>query len=525
MVLGRMDPQIEDIPRDSPTLSRTSRMVILQLIASHAWKLQSFAIKAAFLQGQPQDNRLIAVDPVNELREALKLASNEITRLNKSAYGLIDAPYLWYRALVQELTRLGMEACPFDPCVFVLREDSIIPQDNEPVPDRKAPAQGAIVGILGINVDDGIGGGNEKFQQVLQKMETKFAFGSKKTSAFTFTGIDVTQHGDYSISLNQSNYVRKINPIPIDFQRKTQPNLSLNDQEKGHLRGLVGSLQYASTNTRPDLANRLSYLQSSINSGTMETLMEANRLLHEAKRHHDVTISIKSIPHSNVRFMTFSDASFASHNKPNSYAGSITVATHQDISSNVECPITPLMWGSKKIQRVVTSTLSAETASLATALDQLSWLRLYWKWLHDPRTNWHKPEEALCKAEPTISINTIPDATDLAVTDCKIPHDLITRIAPPSCSEFRVQLVARSIKEINREGINLRWVHTGAQPADHLTKAMEARFLRETLKHGFYKLHCETATLKERAKTRDRIQWLKQQSGTTQNDTRNVQST
>jgi hypothetical protein len=33
--------------------------------------------------------------------------------------------------------------------------------------------------------------------------------------------------------------------------------------------------------------------------------MEANRLLHEAKRHHDVTITIKSIPHENVRFMTF----------------------------------------------------------------------------------------------------------------------------------------------------------------------------------------------------------------------------
>ena len=210
--------------------------------------------------------------------------------------------------------------------------------------------------------------------------------------------------------------------------------------------------------------------------------------------------------------MTFSDASFASHHKPNSYAGSITVATHQDISKNIECPISPLMWGSKKIQRVVTSTLSAETASLASALDQLSWLRLYWKWLHDPRTEWHKPEEALCKVEPAISVTTIPQDSDLAVTDCKSLYDLITRTAPPSCSEFRVQLVARSIKEILREGINLRWVHTGAQLADCLTKAMEARFLRETLSHGFYKLHDETATLKERAKTRDRIQWLKQQS-------------
>ena len=46
---------------------------------------------------------------------------------------------------------------------------------------------------------------------------------------------------------------------------------------------------------------------------------------------------------------------------------------------------------------------------------------------------------------------------------------------------------------------------------------MEARFLRETLKHGFCELHDETATLKERAKTRDRIQWLKEHSNDTHN--------
>ena len=44
---------------------------------------------------------------------------------------------------------------------------------------------------------------------------------------------------------------------------------------------------------------------------------------------------------------------------------------------------------------------------------------------------------------------------------------------------------------------------------------MEARFLRETLKHGSYRLCDEQSTLKDiqiRAKTRDRIKWLKQQS-------------
>ena len=74
-------------------------------------------------------------------------------------------------------------------------------------------------------------------------------------TSFTFTGIEVNQDPSYNITLSQSNYIRKINPIPIEINRKSQPELPVNENERGLLRGLVGSLQYASTNTRPDLSN------------------------------------------------------------------------------------------------------------------------------------------------------------------------------------------------------------------------------------------------------------------------------
>ena len=243
--------------------------------------------------------------------------------------------------------------------------------------------------------------------------------------------------------------------------------------------------------------------------------MEANKVLHEAKRHHDVTITIKPIPPQNFRLMAFSDASFSSAKKPDSHAGSIIVGTHQDINHGHQCPISPLTWGCRKIQKVVTSTLSAETMALASTLDQLAWLRLFWSWIHDPSTDWKRPEEALPKLHPAITVPTLVTSEDVAITDCKSLYDLITRTAPPSCSEFRVQLMARSIKEALREGTKLRWVPSGAQLADSLTKAMESHFLRETLKYGFYRLSDESATLKERAKSKDRLKWLKSQNTTT----------
>ena len=119
VVLGYLDPELETIPRDSPTLGRQSRMLILQLIASCQWTLQSFDVKTAFLQGRTQENRTLGIEPVPELREALKLKGNEVCRLEKSAYGLIDAPFLWFKELDATLKSLSFVPAPFDPCVYV----------------------------------------------------------------------------------------------------------------------------------------------------------------------------------------------------------------------------------------------------------------------------------------------------------------------------------------------------------------------------------------------------------------------
>ena len=80
--------------------------------------------------------------------------------------------------------------------------------------------------------------------------------------------------------MNQSAYVRKIPSITMDVNGKIQLESPVNESERLALRGLVGSLQYAAINTRPDLSSKLSILQSTVNHAKVENLMEANRLLH-----------------------------------------------------------------------------------------------------------------------------------------------------------------------------------------------------------------------------------------------------
>ena len=52
-----------------------------------------------------------------------------------------------------------------------------------------------------------------------------------------------------------------------------------------HLGVRVGSVQYAATDTRPNLSAKFSLIQAKINQPCMKDLLEANRLLHEAKVH------------------------------------------------------------------------------------------------------------------------------------------------------------------------------------------------------------------------------------------------
>ena len=319
----------------------------------------------------------------------------------------------------------------------------------------KHPQHGTVEGVLGLHVDDGICGGTPYFNSVLDKLEQKYPFGTKKMKQFTFTGIEMQQLPDHSIHMSQSKYIRAINPIQIPAERKKSPNAEVTESERQDLRALIGSLQYASVHTRPDLSSRLSNLQSQINKSTVETLIQANQTLHEAKKHHDTTIKIQSIPIADFRFLAFSDASFASKTNPNSHTGMLIMGTHKDIENNVSCPVSPLAWGCKKIQRVVTSTLAAETVSLNSVLDQLSWMRLFWAWINDHTTNWKQPAQTLKSLPNTISTSTYRAQTitdSITATDCK---SLYVWFSHQNC-DAKLFRVPYSIKRQIHQRLSLR---------------------------------------------------------------------
>ena len=71
-VLGFQDPDLTEVPSDSPRLSAASEALIMQRVASHTYRLISGDIKTAFLSGD-EDVRNMFISTPEDVRHMLNL--------------------------------------------------------------------------------------------------------------------------------------------------------------------------------------------------------------------------------------------------------------------------------------------------------------------------------------------------------------------------------------------------------------------------------------------------------------------
>lgn len=483
IVIGYEDPDIDSIANDAPTLTKDGRMMVLQATASHRWELISFDISTAFLHGRG-DGRVLGLHPTPEMREALNMGPTDQCQLDGGAYGRIDAPYLWFCELRDELLKQGCVQCPLDPCVFAYY-----------VADKAGKMQ--LQGALGVHVDDGIAGGNQEFRNMLKRLEQRFKFGAFDRGEFVYTGIRFRQWDDGSIEYDQRAYIEKIKPIPIPKERRLQLQAEVTPSERTQYRSLVGALQYAAVHTRPDLAAKISELQTRSTKCKVEDLGSANKVLAEAKE-FPVSLMVLPIEPAQVSFAAFSDASFSAIKENAAHQGTLIFATTPELLDNKKAVVAPVAWTSKRVDRVVRSTLGAEAAALSNSVDRLLWIRLLWCWLRNPQGQWTSPEKVLVGENP-----------GALVTDCRSAYDLLTRTAVPQCSEHRTTIECLLIRERMRENVKVRWVASQAMLSDCLTKVMDGSALRTCLETGRYSLQDEARLLQHRADQRQRLAWIK----------------
>ena len=315
---------------------------------------------------------------------------------------MVESMHLWFCEFRDELLQQGCKQSPLDPCVFTYH------------------VGGVLEGCLGIHVDDGIGGGSPKFMTMLKKVEARFKFGAFETGDFTYTGIRFKQWDDFSIEYDQIGYVEKIPPISLGKGRRDDPESLVTEDGRTSFRSLNGALQYAAVHSRPDLAAKIGELQSEVTRARVKHLILGNRVLAEAKQHR-VSLMVLPINPKHVTYCAFSDASFSCAKHTTAHQGTIIFVTTPEMLENQKAVVAPVAWYSKKIPRVVRSTLGAEAAALSNSADRHLWLRVLWATLLNPDCNWKEPERPLAE-----------ENSGALVTDCKLAYCHSTMLRTPN---------------------------------------------------------------------------------------------
>ena len=336
-----------DIFTDSPTCSKEGLRIVLHILASEKWTMNSIDIKSAFLQGKEID-RDVFVKPIREAG----CNSDILWKLRKTVYGLNDASRSWYLSLCEFLSEQNVKCSKFDPSIFMWYQND------------------KLEGILCVHVDDFLFGGSPTFiKQVIGPLKEKYMISSELTKAFKYIGLNVCEHPG-EIMLDQQEYINStLKEIEISNKRKKEIFSSLTVDEFDEMQSIVGQLNYLASHSRPDLAFEASFLSSKLKKATVKDLILTNKAVAKVKANNVVLRFGNTSPKENWKIKSFNDASFGNLDSGGSQGGFLVFL------DNGKGIMTPIMWQSKKVKRVVKSVMAAETLEQVECAEASIWIK------------------------------------------------------------------------------------------------------------------------------------------------------
>ena len=140
-----------------------------------------------------------------------------------------------------------------------------------------------IHGVLGVHVDDVIGGGDETFDRIMTALRKEFDFGALDVGNFRFKGRQILQMPHGEIVFNMEQYKHELERIEVSKADKTKPERHLNSKDHTQFRGGVGSLGWFVDHCCPQLSFQLAELRRKQFSTTVRDLLRLNKVIRTAK--------------------------------------------------------------------------------------------------------------------------------------------------------------------------------------------------------------------------------------------------
>ena len=216
--------------------------------------------------------------------------------------------------------------------------------------------------MLVSHVDDFVYSGTDGWQQrVMDSLMEEFKISAHFKGSFKYIGLNVVQ-GRSSVQVDQQKYVECLKEINLSPERLKQKDDILSLEEKALLRSVSGQLLWASTQTRPDISFDACVISNYGKGPTVRNILAANKAIKKLKSTTSKLLFPELGNPEEFKVLAYSDATHASLPSGASHGALIVF-----LAGNGR--VAPIMWQSKKLNRVTKSPLASETMELAEAAD------------------------------------------------------------------------------------------------------------------------------------------------------------
>lgn len=335
------------------TFAPVIAMIILRLLLAFASVkgliMKGFDIKAAFLYGWLDE------DVYMEQPEGYSDGTNRVWKLKKSLYGLKQAPRQWNIEFSNFLKSLGFTESKFDRCVYYRLRPSIA--------------------IIAIYVDDGLIFAKEQadIDRIMKALHERFDV--HETDTTTFLGFQIERSADkHKIGIHQGSYVNNVlnkfnmsdskpieNPSTITRDNKNKLDDSTLDPKIPY-REAIGSLMYASTTTRVDIAYAVNRASRKVSEPTNLDWKDVKRIMRYLNDNENPYICYSK--EANKGLYAYCDSDFAGDSTNKSTTGYIIMFAGG-----------PIHWKSQRQSIVSLSSTESELIALCELAKEIIFLK------------------------------------------------------------------------------------------------------------------------------------------------------
>ena len=337
LVARGFEEKTQHLKKDSPTCAKESLRFSLTVISCKNWKLHSLDVKSAFLQGAQMEREVFIRPPV-------EAHTSGLWKMLRCPYGLADSGRLWYLRLKEALLEAEMSTCSYDHAVFMWFQDNNLD------------------GIVVCHVDDILFGGSTKFHdKVIKSLKSVFTIGLEEDTNLKYLGLKIMQQPSL-IQIFTDEYANSLKELPVQAERDGSSE-GFSPKQITMLKQFCGQVNWLTTQGRPDIAFQSCFLSNSLKSDDPNAFVAANKIVRKVQ-HQSVTLRFhQDFDISSCYVVSFTDASFANLPNAGSQGSYITLLIDQNGLYS------PLAWQSRKVRRVVKSTIAAECLAAVEAAE------------------------------------------------------------------------------------------------------------------------------------------------------------